>query len=106
MPSKLGWSAFVPCASARWAVANAPSKRNPKTNRKLLCPFLDSRALQQIHHSVVPFVARVLVDLLVGARHRNCGCPLFGERRRIVNREFVSDRVGVDAGETLDEMQP
>src|SRR5262245_30060323 len=67
--------------------------------------FLISRAAQNIHQRVVPFVARVLEDALVGLRHRYGRAPRTRERGRVVHGELVQQRVLVDASETLDEME-
>ena len=55
--------------------------------------------------AVVPLVAGVLVDRPVGLRHRIRHGPRPRPRRRIVDREAIVERVGVDAREALDEVQ-
>src|SRR4051794_18813863 len=67
--------------------------------------LLRAGAAQHTGHRVVAFVACVLVDLVVRARHRNgCG-PRPRPRRRIVDRELVGESVRVGARETLREME-
>src|SRR5688572_8882634 len=61
-----------------------PEPEQEPWNHRLLLPFLlDPCPFKQIHHPIVPFVTRVLVDLLVGLRHRNRDGPLLRKGRRI-----------------------
>ena len=50
-------------------------------------------------------MARVLVDQLVGLRHRDRRAPFRRPRRGIVDRELVLQRVRIDAAEALDQVQ-
>src|SRR4030095_7434079 len=62
-----------------------------------------TRTAQQVHDVEVVFVAHVLVLLLLGIDlgPRNHRRPRFGPRRRVIDGEFVVDRVGRDARESL-----
>ena len=60
---------------------------------------------QDVPKPVVPLVTRILVDRTLRPRHRNVGGPGSRERRRVVHRELIVDRVGIDAPEPLDQMR-
>src|SRR5215467_9419585 len=67
--------------------------------------FCGARSGENAGHGVVAFVAGIFVDGLVALAHRNNS----GERprpyARIIDGELVHERVGVSAGEFLDEVQ-
>src|SRR5215475_619624 len=74
--------------------------------RRRLCGlFCGARSGENAGHGVVAVVAGIFVDGLVALAHRN----ISGERprpyARIIDGELVHERVGVSAGEFLDEVQ-
>ena len=62
----------------------------PLRGLSLLVP----RRLQHVRQAVVRLVARELVHAVVRARQRESPAPLPRERRRVVDRELVAQRVG------------
>src|SRR4030095_11414038 len=56
-------------------------------------------------HFDVPFVARELLDVVLGCAQANDGGPWLHPRGRIIDRHLVVDRVGARPRETLREMQ-
>jgi hypothetical protein len=46
---------------------------------------------------VIPFVAGVLADLVVGPRHEDRCCPRPRPRLRVVDRELVAQRAWTDS---------
>src|SRR5258707_15408014 len=67
--------------------------------------FCGARSGENAGHGVVAFVSGIFVDGLVALAHRNNS----GERprpyARIIDGELVHERVGVSAGEFLDEVR-
>ncbi len=67
----------------------------------LLC----TSAGQDVLHAVISFVTGVLEHRLLTLRHGNLYGPRPRPRFRIIDRELIKERVGVDPGEPLDKMQ-
>ena len=67
--------------------------------------LLRARAGEDSGQRVVAFVARVLVDLLVGRVHRDFAAERLRERVRILDREAIQDLVRTDAREALGHLQ-
>src|SRR5438105_9894051 len=65
--------------------------------------FLRALAAQDSEHSVVPLVARVLVNLVRHLRHREHSRPRSRERRRILDRKPIIDLVRAHPREMLDD---
>src|SRR4030095_1437228 len=64
-----------------------------------------SRTREDVRQAVVAFVTRVLEERPNGFRPGHFGRPWPRPRRRIVDRELISDRVLVHAREALDQVQ-
>src|ERR1700731_2112036 len=62
------------------------------------------RAAQDTFHRVIAFMAGVFVDRTLTLRHLNHCRPKFRPGGRIVDREFVHERVFAGARETLDNV--
>src|SRR4029079_8658859 len=75
--------------------------RSLRAQRLLL--LASACAPQDIHQRVVGLVARVFEEAIVGPRHRQDRAPRRRERRRIIDREFVEQRVAIDAREPFRE---
>src|SRR6516162_9850239 len=74
--------------------------------RELLCRLRLTlpRPAQDTLHRVIRFMASVFVDWALTLRHLNHCRPRFRPRGRIVDREFVPERVLAGARETFDQM--
>src|SRR5207248_1986048 len=59
---------------------------------------LGTRAAQDVGERVVGLVAGVFENRIFRPRHRHRGAPRSGERRRIVDSEFVVERRGIEIG--------
>src|SRR5215831_2562338 len=84
----------------------APLPALTSLRRLRLCGlFGGARSGENAGHGVVALVAGIFVDGLIALAHRNN----HGERprpyARIIDDELVHERVGVSAGEFLDEVQ-
>src|SRR5262252_9781655 len=85
------------------------SQSAPTIKRGLRSSFRFSSLLarpssgEEVHDIVVVFVARVLVHLLgrVDFRPRNDGSPRFRPGCRVLDREFVINRVRIDTAEAF-----
>ncbi len=64
-----------------------------------------ARAVEDAHHGVVALVARILVDVIVAARHRQRNRERFREYGGIVNRVLIIDQVGVHSREAFDRVR-
>src|SRR5215467_12698161 len=67
--------------------------------------FCGARSGENAGHGVVAFVAGIFVDGLVALAHRNNNGEWSRPYARIIDGELVHERVGVSAGEFLDEVQ-
>src|SRR5215471_7188490 len=69
--------------------------------------FTNASAGEEVHEVVVVFVASVLIHLFfrIDLSPWNPGGPRAAPRGWIRNCEFVIQRVGVDAGEALDDLK-
>src|SRR5262249_39590317 len=99
------------CAASSAEPSHAPA-RIAVTLLLLLCLnsvgggfFFPARAAQNVAQAVVAFVTRVFVHRPVASGHRERNRPRPRPGRRILDGEPVLERVGVDAGEALDQMQ-
>src|SRR5215831_17081692 len=63
-------------------------------------------ATQDIFDSVVPFLARIFVNVIFRiTRQRNFNLPGFRIRLGIIDRDLITDSVVIDARESLDNME-
>src|SRR5437868_3949409 len=60
---------------------------------------------EDVGHPVISLVARVLVNLVPDALHRVLTLPGDVPRVRILDRELVADRLGIDQRETLGHLE-
>src|ERR1700722_1725738 len=77
------------------------------TPRRLVCSFLPAcaRAGEDVHQTVVAFVAGVLKDGAGGLAHESLARPRLGPSARIVDGEAIDDGVVAHAREALDDVQ-
>src|SRR4051794_38643082 len=104
-------SASSRCAPSRRNTSRATPSQADRAARELfaLLPgvfrlFLP-RAAKHAPQRVVPFVAGVLVQVLVGGVPRVLTCPGPIPRLRILDRESIQDGVFVAACEAFDDVQ-
>jgi hypothetical protein len=69
--------------------------------RGLVC---SARSGEDAGQGVIRLVTRVFVDRILTLQHRKRCCPRSRPHGRIVDREFVEERVGVGAREAFDKM--
>src|SRR5579864_1959123 len=55
-------------------------------------------------HAVVPLVAGVLEDRALGPDAGDLGGPRLSERRRVIDREGIEERIRIDTREALDQV--
>src|SRR5262249_5886582 len=67
--------------------------------------LLHARAVERAVHRLVPLVAGVLEDLILGALHEQDGGPRPRPVRWVVYGDLVFQGVGVEAAEPLDQVQ-
>src|SRR5258708_12515113 len=98
------------CTASRALRSDGSSARLAGTLRLLLRRFRDglllvSRAREDVAEAVIAFVARELVDRSLGLHDRIGDGPRSRPGRRIIQREAVLDRLGVDARQPLSYMK-
>src|SRR5579864_7009487 len=60
---------------------------------------------EQSRHAIVALVAGVLEDRPLGPDARNLSGPRPGERRRVIDREGIQERLGIGAREAFHQVQ-
>src|SRR5689334_14253215 len=68
-------------------------------------PLFGAGTAKDVGERLVALVAGVLKDGTRGSHQGNLAGPWLGERRRIVDREAVQNRIRVDPGEPFDDVQ-
>src|SRR5262245_8364942 len=93
--------------SFEWDVISRPSRfYSLRSLFGVRCGFLGgASAPEDAGHRVVRLMTGVFVDRLFALPHRNHGGPGLGPHRRIVDSEFVLQRIGAGAREALDQVR-
>src|SRR5688500_8625275 len=94
------WASMAPESTASATAAAATSRRDLTSSSPLFFRFFGlglehARALQQVHHAVVPFVARVLEDGPFVALPGNLRRPRTNPGLGIADGELVAEGVRV-----------
>src|SRR5689334_20786714 len=110
-PSAVRGGVHALLAASPWAeaeTASAVARTQANTHRSFMGSlgsldfgFLLARSPENPRHSIVPLMACVFVNRSSRLSHGNRGSPRLGKSRRILHREFVSERIRVRAGESL-----
>ena len=68
-------------------------------------PLIGARSAKHTRQSIIPFVASMLVHMLIAGNHRNLRLPRLRERRRIVDLKLIKQDIRSRPSEPLDQMQ-
>src|SRR5262249_10662142 len=99
LPAHLIFRSAMPAA---WWMSAAPLDDLSRFRlRRGLLP--GASPLEDVLQAVIAFVTRVLEQGALNPGHWNCGRPWSRKDARIVDRDLVINRLGVDAREALDQ---